>query len=90
MDTDEEGWVPEACTLPTVERPLREAEFDDVLRGALCGQRRLSARRLRWEFTAAAEAAVRDLLARESRCCGFFTFTVTPLAGAVRVDVTVP
>jgi hypothetical protein len=23
-------WVPEACTLPTVEQPLRVAEFDDV------------------------------------------------------------
>jgi hypothetical protein len=24
------GWVPEACTLPTAERPVRRAEFDNL------------------------------------------------------------
>ena len=24
------AWVPEACTLPTVEQPVRVAEFDEL------------------------------------------------------------
>ena len=24
------GWVPQACTLPTVQQPLRVAEFDGL------------------------------------------------------------
>ncbi|MFE9692181.1 hypothetical protein [Micromonospora sp. NPDC005806] len=82
--------MPQACTLPTVERPLRVAEFDELFRTALRGQRRSSPTRLRWEVAAEAEAAVRDLTARESGCCSFFGITVTPVDGAVRVDVAVP
>jgi hypothetical protein len=33
----ETRWVPEACTLPTVEQPLRVAEFDDLFATALRG-----------------------------------------------------
>jgi hypothetical protein len=25
-----DDWAPDACTLPTAERPLRVAEFDDL------------------------------------------------------------
>lgn len=28
---DDHQWAPQACTLPTAERPLRVAEFDDLL-----------------------------------------------------------
>ncbi|MGC1212108.1 MAG: hypothetical protein WA890_12685 [Micromonospora sp.] len=91
MSRDEEGWVPEACTLPTVHRPLRVAEFDDLFRTALRRQWRLSPTELRWELEAGAEAAVRELTARESACCSFFDFTVAAAAaGTVRVDVRVP
>ncbi|MFR9777501.1 hypothetical protein ACL02O_15770 [Micromonospora sp. MS34] len=90
MDADQEGWVPQSCTLPTVERPLRVAEFDELFRTGLRRQRRVSPTRLRWELAVGAEAMVRDLTARESRCCSFFAFTVTPVAGAIRVDVAVP
>ncbi|SCG72873.1 hypothetical protein [Micromonospora inositola] len=86
MSRDDEGWVPEACTLPTVRRPLRVAEFDELFRTALRGQRRLSP----WELAGGAEAATRDLTARESACCSFFSFTVAHAAGGVRVDVRVP
>jgi hypothetical protein len=30
MTSDDRVWVPQACTLPTVERPLRLAEFNDL------------------------------------------------------------
>jgi predicted metalloendopeptidase len=31
------AWVPEACTLPSVEQPLRVAEFDEVFANAVRG-----------------------------------------------------
>jgi hypothetical protein len=57
---------------------------------------RLSPTRVRLHLTGPAglEAAVRDLTARESECCSFFTFTTTgqPVDGgeAVTLDVEVP
>ena len=86
----DEDWVPAQCTLPTEARPLRVVEFDDLFASALRGQRRLAPTRLRWEFDPAAERTVRDLVDRETACCGFFTFTVVPLGASLRVDVEVP
>jgi hypothetical protein len=90
--TDDDMWVPEACTLPTVERPLRLAEFDDLFATTLRGQRRVSATTLRWELDPAAEATARDLCGREAACCSFFTFTFTVQSGdgRLRLDVEVP
>jgi hypothetical protein len=90
MTTDDQMWVPQACTLPTAERPLRLAEFDDLFATALHGQQRLSPTTLRWRLAPTAEAAVRDLTARETACCSFFSFTVTPDGAVVDVDVEVP
>jgi hypothetical protein len=90
MTSDQRVWVPEACTLPTVERPLRLAEFDDLFAGALRAQQRLSPTVLRWRLDAAAEPIARDLADRESSCCLFFSFTFTPDGDAVRLDVEVP
>ena len=83
-------WVPDACTLPTAERPLRAAEFDDLFATALRGQQRLSPTTLRWRLAPTVEAAVRDLTARETACCSFFSFAVAADEKAVGVDVTVP
>lgn len=90
MTTNDEVRVLEACTLPTAERPLRLAEFDDLFAIALRGQQRLSPTRLRWRLDPAAEQAARDLTGRESECCSFFCFTFAPADGAVHLDVTVP
>lgn len=84
------AWVPQACTLPSAERPLRTAEFDDLLATALRDQTRLAPTWLRWELDPAAETTARDLTRRESECCSFFAFTVAAAAGSVRVDVRVP
>ncbi|MEU5943893.1 hypothetical protein ABZ807_33200 [Micromonospora sp. NPDC047548] len=86
----DQGWVPQACTLPTGERPLRLADFDDLFATALREQRRLAPTRLRWRLDPEAEDTARDLTARESRCCSFFTFTLTRTDSAVEVDVRVP
>ncbi|MBT2444102.1 hypothetical protein J7E93_29235 [Streptomyces sp. ISL-36] len=84
-------WVPASCTLPTPERPLRVAEFDALFAERLAGSSRPDRLRLEMAFTGGpgVEGRVRDLVARESGCCSFFTFTVTPGPGQVRLDVEV-
>ncbi|MDP9792855.1 hypothetical protein J2S43_001367 [Catenuloplanes nepalensis] len=84
------AWVPEACTLPTADRPLRLAEFDDLFTAALRGQSRASATTLHWDLDPATETKVRDLACRETGCCSFFAFTIRPGAGSLRVAVRVP
>ncbi|GHJ43249.1 hypothetical protein Cs7R123_05910 [Catellatospora sp. TT07R-123] len=87
------AWVPQACTLPTAEQPLRLAEFDTLFATATRTVERLADTHLRLTLSGGAdlEATVRDLSARESDCCSFFTFTVTAAAsGQVILDVEVP
>ncbi|MFC4018351.1 hypothetical protein ACFOW4_10385 [Micromonospora sp. GCM10011542] len=90
MSSDDQAWVPESCTLPTVERPLRLAEFDDLFATALLEQQQLSPTQLRWRLDRDAETAARDLTGRESSCCSFFTFTFAGDTDALRLDVQVP
>jgi hypothetical protein len=66
-------WTPDACTLPTEERPLRVAEFDDLFAYVLRSDRR-EPTRLEIAIPADVEAAAHDLARRESECCSFFTF----------------
>jgi hypothetical protein len=84
--------APESCTLPTADRPLRLAEFTALFATALQRLDRVDARRLRMTLSGGddIETDVRDLAARESACCSFFSFTVTPTADAVVLDVEVP
>ncbi|HEX4216015.1 MAG TPA: hypothetical protein VIA06_22065 [Candidatus Dormibacteraeota bacterium] len=86
----DETWVPDACTLPTVEQPLRVAEFGSLVASSLRGLEHPSATRL--ELTLAEEAApiAADLTARESACCSFFRFDLVPVPGAVRLVIEVP
>jgi hypothetical protein len=86
-----ESWVTEACTLPTVERPLREAEFDEVFASAVRRVERPSPEMLRLDLEPTAEVAARvaDLAVRETGCCAFFTFGLTAAAGSLHLDVTV-
>lgn len=87
------SWVPDACTLPTAEQPLRVAEFDALFAAALRGVDRLAPTRLRLILDGGAEveAGARDLVARETECCSFFTFTVERVDdGRLHLDVEVP
>ncbi|BFU47812.1 hypothetical protein [Krasilnikovia sp. MM14-A1004] len=88
--TEDPAWVPEACTLPTADRPLRLAEFDDLFASALLVQQRVSATVLRWDLDPVIEAAARDLTGRESECCSFFTFTFRRNGEVLRLEVEVP
>ena len=80
----------EACTLPLVDRPLRLVEFDTLFANGLTAQQRLSPTVPRWTLDSEAERTARDLTARETACCSFFTFDFTVGARTVQLDVTVP
>ena len=88
--------IPDACTLPTVDRPLRLAEFDDLFTTAVRQVDAVSPTHARMRLTGPAglEATVRDLTGREAACCSFLTFTVTPEpvedGEALTLDVQVP
>jgi len=85
-------WAPVECTLPTEERPLRVAEFDELFASALRGLERVGPNHLRLTLDAGAqvEETARDLAARETGCCSFFTFTLTPGRERLAVDIEVP
>ncbi len=83
--------MPGTCTLPTTERPLRLAEFDGLFHDALRGADRLTARHLRLHLDSTAEPTARDLIARESACCSFFTFDLArPDGDTLTLDIRVP
>ncbi|MEP6562862.1 MAG: hypothetical protein ABJD68_17515 [Nakamurella sp.] len=92
MPVIDQSWVPAACTLPTVEQPLRAREFDELFRDALTAVHRVDSGRarlvLRPEPTVAGRVA--DLAVRETQCCSFFEFAVTATGGQLTVDITAP
>jgi hypothetical protein len=88
----EPAWVPQACTLPMVEQPLRVAAFDRLFGEAVQGIERVAATRLHLDLRPEPEVAgqAAELAAAETKCCSFFTFTLTMTGGAVGLDVAVP
>ncbi len=87
--TTPEDWVPDACTLPTSERPLRVAEFDDLFACVLRSER-VQPTQLDLCLPADFESAARDLARRESECCSFFTFDFESIADCVVMHIGVP
>ncbi|GAA2661026.1 hypothetical protein GCM10010400_19480 [Streptomyces aculeolatus] len=71
------AWVPQSCTLPTAERPLRVAEWDALFAEVPAAVSRPEPLRLRLVLADGPGVAerVRELAERESGCCSFFTFT---------------
>lgn len=89
--SDPQPWVAvDACTLPTAAQPLRVAEFKDLFATALRGIDRVSETTLRLALDPAAETAARDLAARESQCCSFFSFEFTTEPDVLRMRIEVP
>jgi hypothetical protein len=84
-----EDWAPEACTLPTAERPLRVAEFDELFASVLTSKRPEPAG-LDLLLPRAAERTARDLARRESECCSFFTFEFKSVGDDVVMHISVP
>jgi hypothetical protein len=86
------AWAPDACTLPTTERPLRGAEFRAAFADLVTRAERPEPTRLRLDLARGPEAAARvaGLATREADCCSFFTFTLAVTASALTLDITVP
>jgi hypothetical protein len=85
-----EDWAPASCTLPTVEQPLRLAEFDAFFRGAVRRSTRPSATRLDLVILRESGAAARDLAERETRCCSLFCFKYDDVADGLVMRISVP
>jgi hypothetical protein len=85
-----EDWVPASCTLPTVEQPLRLAEFDEFFRTALRRSTRTSATRLDLVILRESGITARDLADRETRCCSFFRFTFDHAHDGLVMRIGVP
>ena len=88
-----ETWVPaDACTLPTADRPLRVAEFDDLFTQSLQHVDRTAPTLLRLTLRryVGATDTVEDLVSRETECCSFFAFAVRSRRGAILLDISVP
>ncbi|MFG2623105.1 hypothetical protein ACGFXC_36395 [Streptomyces sp. NPDC048507] len=85
------AWVPQSCTLPTAERPLRVAEWDALFSEQLASLSRPGPLRLRLDLTGGpgVEERVRDLVEREGGCCSFFSFTITPGEDLIGLDIAV-
>ncbi|MFD3498124.1 hypothetical protein ACFWWT_35460 [Streptomyces sp. NPDC058676] len=88
---NEPAWVPQSCTLPTDEQPLRVAEWNALFSERLRALTRPQPLQLHLELAGGPGVAdrVRDLVERESGCCSFFTFTATPGPDSVRLDISV-
>jgi hypothetical protein len=86
------AWIPDACALPAAERPVRAAEFAQVLADVVRGAERPRPGLLRLDLRPGPDAAARmaALAAAETACCSFFTFTMTLAGGALTMDVSVP
>ncbi|WP_280498073.1 hypothetical protein [Nocardia asiatica] len=82
-------WVPDSCTLPAVQRPVRVAEFDRFFAESVRAARRPTRTRLDLLLDGEAERVGRDLAARESRCCAFFAFgfETTDSGPVMRIEV---
>jgi len=84
LDTD-------VCTLPSPERPLRLAEFDSLFAQSLSTiETTGSTAVLTLSGPPGLGDRVRDLTARESNCCSFFTFTTTGRDDQLVLTITVP
>jgi hypothetical protein len=88
----QQDWAPEACSLPTVEQPLRVAEFDELFATAVRSVTRVESLRLQLELAPDASVAARaaNLAVRETGCCSFFSFTLSATGGRVLLEIGVP
>lgn len=84
-----DDWVPQACTLPRVDQPLRRAEFDDLFARDVLAVHRESAQRIRLELRLDAETASRTaaLAVKETGCCSFFAFDLAIADGVLSLGI---
>ena len=82
----------QACTLPSVDRPLRVADFDALFAAHLVRAERTGPTAARLVMAGGPGVAdrVQRLADAESSCCSFFDFTVSDAGGEVVLGVSVP
>lgn len=81
----------DACTMPTAERPLRLAEFDELFATTVRAvERRGTDVRMHLAGAEGLADRVRDLTARESSCCSFFNFAIDGTDADLTIDISVP
>ena len=68
-------WIPDTCTLPTAERPLRLAEWDALFAETVTAVSRTGMTAV--TLTLSSVDGVADLVARESECCSFLSFATS-------------
>ena len=85
-----DDWVPPACTLPTVDQPLRRAEFDAMFAEDVIRLDQPTAEQLLLELRATPAAAARaaDLAVKETGCCSFFSFDLSIGDGKVSMAIS--
>jgi len=85
-----DDWVPQACTLPTVDQPLRRTEFDALFAEDVTSVDQASPGQLQFELRATPDAAARaaDLAVKETGCCSFFAFKLSIGDGKVSMTVS--
>lgn len=80
-----------ACKLDEQGAKRRNVEFADVAERGLRDRKRTPhGVRLIFESDVRLEDDVRELVDRESRCCGFFSFDVDVTEDAIVVDLSAP
>ncbi len=82
----------EACTLPSVDRPLRVADFDALFAAHLVRAERTEPTTARLVMAGGPGVAdrVQRLADAESSCCSFFHFTVADRGDEVVLGISVP
>jgi hypothetical protein len=81
-----------ACTLSEAGRLARAGEFGRLFGETVRGLERPDPTWLRLELEPGPGPAGRtaELVAAETECCSFFTFTLTATAGSLTLDIRVP
>ncbi len=80
-----------SCNLDEQGAAQRNAEFADVVQRGLRHRKRTPDRVwLTFERKEGLEEDIRELVQRESQCCGFFSFDVAVGEGDIVVEVTAP
>lgn len=81
--------APDACTLPTVERPARAAEFDDLFARDVLAVAQETPERIRLHLRATPETASRAavLAMKETACCSFFSFGLAIADGTASLAI---
>jgi hypothetical protein len=90
MTSEALDWAPDPCTMPTIERPLREKEFADLFASSLLRVERAATITARLGLTFDSTDRARDLAARESSCCSFFAFEIVEHDTESVMTISVP